>query len=132
LIYANFNKYTNLNVRQNVENICKNEKHITWDNPNKSYNTFITECLDHEMIVCPEGNGPDTHRFWETLYIGRVPIAKKNIATEDFIDLPVVWLDSWEELTDENFIIHKFRQTKSKNLNLCLMNYWENLIKSLL
>lgn len=32
----------------------------------------------YKYIACPRGNGLDTHRFWETLYRGSIPIVKES------------------------------------------------------
>ena len=34
--------------------------------------------LSHSMVLCPRGNGSDTHRVWETLYRGVVPVVEDN------------------------------------------------------
>ena len=28
----------------------------------------------YKFVVAPLGNGPDSHRIWETLYAGSIPI----------------------------------------------------------
>ena len=34
--------------------------------------------LRYMYVVCPEGNGIDTHRLWEALYLRTIPIMQKN------------------------------------------------------
>jgi len=132
LIYANFNTNTNITIRPFVKSICEQAEFITWESHGADYSSYIQNCLNHQMIVCPEGNGPDTHRFWETLYLNRVPIARLTKATEDFEDLPVVWLNDWTELRDKNLILDKFNKVKSNNKDLCLSSYWRNIINEVL
>ena len=57
--------------------------------------------LDHLFIACPEGNGIDTHRFWETLYMGRYPVVLHNRVNDAFSDLPVLILNKWEDFEKE-------------------------------
>ena len=33
--------------------------------------------LNYMFVICPEGNGIDTHRMWEALYLRTIPIIKK-------------------------------------------------------
>jgi hypothetical protein len=81
--------------------------------------------------VCPMGNGFDTHRFWETLMVGTIPIVKSH----DFYDnllfqypkLPIILVKSWEELPS---LIETFTQEKDNELwnkadvSAGLQNYW--------
>ena len=128
LVYSNFNTNTNPMIRGFVRAVSEKANFITWESHGTDYNSYIQNCLKHLMVVCPEGNGPDTHRFWETLYMGRVPIARLTRATEDFKDLPVVWLNDWTELKDKSLILDKFDKAKSKSRDLCLNSYWMRLI----
>lgn len=128
LVYSNFNTNTNPMIRGFVRAVSEKANFITWESHGTDYNSYVQNCLKHLMVVCPEGNGPDTHRFWETLYMGRVPIARLTRATEDFKDLPVVWLNDWTELKDKSLILDKFDKAKSKSRDLCLNSYWMRLI----
>jgi len=55
---------------------------------------------EYQFCICPEGNGPDTHRFWEALYVRTVPIVLKSnfIANFQMYHVPMVALDKWEDL----------------------------------
>ena len=35
-----------------------------------------------KFCICPEGNGPDCHRLWESLYLDVIPICKRSIFFE--------------------------------------------------
>jgi len=58
----------------------------------------------YAFIACPRGNGIDTHRLWETLYRGSIPVVKRSAWTEmiEELGLPIVQLDSWEEIHQLN------------------------------
>jgi len=51
------------------------------------------------FAVSPEGVGIDCHRTWETLMLGAVPIIKRGVLSRLFVDLPVVEVDDWAEVT---------------------------------
>ena len=86
--------------------------------------------------VCPMGNGFDTHRFWETLMVGTIPIVKAH----DFYDnllfqypkLPIIVVKSWEELPE---LIETLTQTRYNELwetadvSSGLYSYWIDKIK---
>jgi hypothetical protein len=62
---------------------------------------FLRDIRNHTFVVCPRGNGVDTHRLWETLYMGSIPIVQRDIAHRDWEDLPIAWLDDWKEITPQ-------------------------------
>ncbi len=96
-IYFNFN----LNTNRQKRHICYHEiknKGIVWNN-NLSYREYLIELKKHKFCICPEGNGIDTHRFWECLYMNVIPICKKNILTEYYSKIfPLVLLNDWKDL----------------------------------
>ncbi len=49
------------------------------------------------FIASPRGNGIDTHRFWETLYRGSIPIVKDSLWRKnfDFLSDYVAVTESW-------------------------------------
>jgi len=102
-IYFNFSKNTNSKER----NKCYNEviqKGIKWNN-SLPYKEYLIELKRHKYAICPEGNGIDTHRFWECLYMRTIPICLKNNITQYYSDLfPVVILDNWSELSVSNLL----------------------------
>ena len=69
---------------------------------NKEYSEYIDTLAEHRYCVCVEGNGLDTHRFWECMYLKVIPICVKNEWTKIVKDIyPMILLDKWEDL---NFI----------------------------
>lgn len=73
----------------------------------KPYKQFLEELASFKYCLCPSGNGLDTHRFWECLYLKVVPIVKRKPLYEHFAKIfPVIILDDWKELNPssiENF-----------------------------
>jgi hypothetical protein len=51
-----------------------------------------------QFIACPRGNGTDTHRFWETLYRGSVPVVKRSAWSQSIskLGIPFIQLESWD------------------------------------
>jgi hypothetical protein len=48
----------------------------------KEYKEYLSELSEHFFCLCPRGNGPDLHRFWESLYLGSIPVIVNNKHTE--------------------------------------------------
>ncbi len=47
----------------------------------KSYKEYLLELASHKFCLCIRGNGIDTHRFWESLYLGVIPVIINNKTT---------------------------------------------------
>ena len=60
---------------------------------------FLAGMGGHRFVLCPPGNGVDTHRFWETLVTGGIPVAMRSPAMEPFFHLPAVWVDDFRCVT---------------------------------
>ena len=55
--------------------------------------------VEHRLVLCPRGNGLDTHRTWQTLYLGRIPVITRSAMDAVFEGLPVILLDDWKDMT---------------------------------
>jgi hypothetical protein len=109
--FAGFNVNTNLQARKQVLDVLKK-----MEKPNKviyaemNYDqshllSYLRKLRSVPFVICPEGNGVDTHRLWETLYMGGIPVIKHNtLLTEILADLPVITLSAWEKLNDLEYM----------------------------
>lgn len=87
---------------------------------------------EYEFCICPEGNGIDTHRFWEALYLKCVPIVIKNPLTEIIhknTTLPMVILSTWDEFDINNLPPYRTFDFESSSKFLDL-NFYINIIKT--
>jgi hypothetical protein len=96
---------------------------------------FLEDIKKHQFVLCPRGNGPDTHRLWETLYMGSIPITRYEEAYSSFINLPILFVMEWEELQNKDtaFFQEKYREIMSKKWHLDRINfsYWKALIEKI-
>jgi hypothetical protein len=55
----------------------------------KPYKEYLHELSSHYFCLCIRGNGIDTHRFWESLYLGVIPVIINNETTncQHFVDI---------------------------------------------
>ena len=133
-VYANFSLSTHPS-RKMIHEICKRLDFVTTDVSishsqinERLYSKYVDEILKHRMVVSPRGNGIDCHRIWEVLYLGRVPIIKKEQAIKHFKELPIIYLDSWEQLCNLNFLEAEWNKVKDNSKDMLCISYWENLI----
>lgn len=112
-IYFQFNVHTNYHKRQLCYNSLINK--LEWLNPTNPLDN-IKRLQEYKFCICPEGNGVDTHRLWEALYLKVVPI----VINSDFIQIlasynvPLVILNNWEDLvvTKLNYNDYNFNDDK--------------------
>ena len=98
-----------------------------------SYPQFLKELACHRFSLCVRGNGVDTHRFWESLYLGVVPIVinTPTTACAPFLDalrtkVPFyeITTDDVSGLTDDMFSDKVYKQYAS----LIQSNPWLKLV----
>jgi hypothetical protein len=56
----------------------------------------------YSFELCPEGNGLDTHRFYEALLLNTIPIVKRGALTPLYEKFPCVIVDEWKDITSDN------------------------------
>lgn len=127
LLYMNFNVKTHPE-RSTVYKMFKNNDWVTEgviENTIEGRRKFLRDIRNHKFVLCPRGNGIDTHRLWETLYMGSIPIVKKDIAYSQFTDLPICFIDSWEQITP-NFLNDEYIRISSASWNMdkLKIGYW--------
>lgn len=125
--FCQFNPATKPEVREELlieVSQGKIESDIFYCVNGQNFNHYLNNLKGYKYCFSPRGSAIDTHRTWEALYMGCVPITKKE-AIHDFedFDLPILFLNDW---TDFNY------QEVNGNFNskLLTMTYWKNKIYS--
>ncbi len=56
----------------------------------------------YKFIACPRGNGIDTHRLWETIYRGSIPVLTESnwLKNFDWLSGRCMTLQKWDELAE--------------------------------
>lgn len=100
-----------------------------------SHKEYLKNVSLHKFNICPEGNGIDTHRFWESLMMNTIPFVKKNNLVLNFkkLGVPCYIVDEWSELTELN--LESLDSFYNENLKILekkeyiYFDYWSNFIK---
>jgi len=100
-IYFNFNISTNYNKRI----VCYNtfDSKIPFLDFISSTDNLI-RLKEYAFCLCPQGNGIDTHRFWECVYLKVVPIVINSVFIQHIkeYNIPMVILNEWDDLFNFN------------------------------
>ena len=135
--YYKFNKESNIyvNINPNTYYYRKNILDKIVENGNlklsesKPYKDYLIELSKHRFCLCIRGNGIDTHRFWESLYLGVIPVIINNSTTKctnfvnylNKLDIPFYEIKSdnldkiFTKYTDEYFNEKLYKNIIKKN-----------------
>ncbi len=135
LLYINFNKkgigsfgqVTN-DERPMLIEMFENKSYVT--NGEGRGIEFLEEIYHHTFCLSPEGNCADSHRTWESLYLGTIPIVKKTDAMSWFDDLPILQVEDWNIIT-EKYLEEQYNRIINKKYNFekLTMTYYINSMK---
>ena len=132
LVYLNLNILNNPSVRQPIYDMLKDKHYVTteYGRNGLTYDNYLNNLYNHRFMVCPEGNGIDVHQPWESLHVNTIPIQKKNINNKNWRELPICWVDEWEQITDENFLNSEYDRITKNTINKTKLdfNFWKNKI----
>jgi hypothetical protein len=133
-IYVNFTSANNHSVRARALGFVRQLENIVYGEMVFSESgrvQYLSSLRSNSFVLCPEGNGVDTHRLWETLYMGGIPIVVKTQYLSDILAiLPVVQLNDWSELGNQKYLESEWHrvQNKKNDFNLLKLSYWSNVL----
>jgi hypothetical protein len=91
---------------------------------NLSMNEFYEDIAKSKFMICPRGCGIDTHRIWDCIQLGCIPIVQRYHSHKGFDDLPILFVDNYdvtEELLNETYETYS---KKTFSYEKCTMEYW--------
>jgi len=112
--YLNFSARNNVKERAPILEMAHQYEHLYAGNFRASHWGRLKDFRNTGywgLNVCPQGNGPDTHRVWETLLLGAFPVILRDSHARRILGalrLPFVALDEWTQLGDRNLISRAF------------------------
>lgn len=122
-VYCNWNS-TNI-IRNNIVKELKNNNICYTHEHNKPFNQYIENMSRHAFVLSPPGNGIDCHRTWEALYVGSIPIVIKNSIYDNWLNLPILQVSSFNDITEN--LLRDFLKNQFKMEQLSI-NFWKILI----
>ena len=128
-LLVNFSVSTNLKKRNKLLKMLESMeiRNLVPDYSRLGRLNFLQQVRKQSYVLCPEGNGVDTHRIWETLYLGGIPIVlNSNVLNPLLTDLPVLMIRDWKEIYDKKFLETKWyeMQTKKYNFEKLKASFW--------
>ena len=94
---------------------------------------FLQSIRQHDFVLCPRGNGRDTHRLWESLYLGSIPIVKiGELPNQLLCDYPVWTVNEWREALNPELRARARERILAAvwDVNRLRQSYWNSVIAS--
>lgn len=87
------------------------------------------------IVVCPSGAGMDTHRFWECLSVGAIPVVLKNSHSARLaqqFSLPAITVDTWSDLLNHEYLASSWSGLTKRRWDYSPLSskYWIDIISS--
>ena len=130
-LYLNFNPNTNFSHRKSLFSQFKNNSWAELDESPISHEEYQSKLANHKFTLAPWGNGIDTHRFWEALYSGSIPVTKNHLHYLSFKSIPKLLVEDYRMISKE-FLEHQYKNILNSFHNMTFeeldFNYWKNKI----
>ena len=99
LLYINFSLYTKPRLDAFNYFCMKDHDWVTVvKDQGRTEREFLEDIASHDFVLCPQGNGVDTYRLWQTLYLGSIPIVNSTMQESFFSELPIMWCDDLDAI----------------------------------
>ena len=114
------------NMRQNIfSDLVSKGFTVT---PPTDIKGYINDLKAHKFCVSPPGRGIDSHRTWEALMMGTIPICLSSPLDYIYSQLPVLIIKDYSVIT-EKYLLEQYDLIKGKDYDFTLLygDYWKNL-----
>ena len=115
-----------LNQAAEKSEACEIPEESNW-----TFSDYSKLVNQYRFVAVPRGNGLDTHRFWEALYRGAIPVVKKSNWSEslEIYGIPFIEVDDWspDEL-DQVPYRYKENGFDPKEIPSLWIEYWREFL----
>ena len=93
---------------------------------------YVRVLQDHYFVACPSGHGYDTHRLWEVLLAGSIPVVVSTPMDSMYEGLPILIVEGWTQITEPLLqeTLSDFRK-RSWNTRKIFFPWWRALVKNI-
>jgi hypothetical protein len=99
LLYINFSAHTNKKKRQPLLDYFKQFDFVFINQKKVDYASYMGHVGDSKYVLCPPGNAIDTHRYYETLLMGAIPVVENSTLYTLFKETSSFVIDDLLKLT---------------------------------
>jgi len=95
-IYMNFTAGTNIQKRRECALIFEKDPRVT-TRSGLTVPEYYNNLSRAKYVLCPEGTGIDTHRVYEAIFCGAIPVVVRNSLAHMYEKLPVCIVNAWTD-----------------------------------
>jgi hypothetical protein len=88
-----------------------------------AFETYMEKLNKYRFILCPRGNGLDTYRFWETVFMGSIPIVESSNLDDLYSTVNCIIVNSFNDINEELLKSFSVNESLLKNNNLKICKY---------
>tara|TARA_B110000208_G_C11783516_1_gene434735 strand:+ start:1618 stop:2436 length:819 start_codon:yes stop_codon:yes gene_type:complete len=113
--------------RNKINIVFNNRDFVDILNNKLEFPKFMKKINEYKFVLAPRGNGVDTHRFYEILIMGSVPVVESCGLDDLYNKFPCIIVDSFNNI-DIN-LLNSFKYDINKEKNIQKYLFTENIIK---
>ena len=106
--------------RKKIKRIFDDKKWVEFCNK-CDFESYMKHINNYRFILCPRGNGIDTYRFWETNFMGSVPIVESSNLDDLYKKVNCIIVNKFEDLKEEDLKNYIKRSCGNNSLEF---SYW--------
>lgn len=125
-VLSSFHEETNEAVRKPVRMLME-ESRFGYDGFKWKLGEYRQALRKTKFVIAPPGNGNDTHRAWEAIYLGAVPVVLKGYLAASLVRaLPLLEVESYEDFVTkgDDELDHLYKVIRQKDPKVAYFPYW--------
>jgi hypothetical protein len=117
-------------VMEEFENTAGPWRYVPEWVPPKKFNQLARS---YKFVGAVRGNGVDTHRLWEALYRGNIPIVQRDAWASSLssLDLPILMVDEWKADMISEITKSSLHRVSSQKIPSLWIGYWQDEIRNI-
>lgn len=92
---------------------------------------YCEDMAKYKFIASPPGNGWDSNRTWDALYVNSIPIVIKHKIYKDYKNLPILEVNDYSDVTPkllEDYL--EYCKTQVFDYDVASLSYWKKKMLS--
>ena len=106
--------------RNNIVDNFRNKDYVFFSDK-MNFEEYMKTIDNYKFVLCPRGCGTDTHRFWEVLLMGSIPIVEKNGLSDLYDKFPCIIVDNFKDINKDMLDNYIYDTHKYKNIDKYLL-----------
>jgi len=82
----------------------------------QNFENYMEKINQYKFVLSPRGNGIDTHRFWEILTMGSIPIVESSGLDSLYYKFPCIIVQSFKEVNKKLLDSYQHDSGKKENI----------------